>query len=227
MSVESIALALHHSNAQGAARMVLVGIANHDGDGGAWPSIATLAKYAGISTRNAIKHVRALEELGEITCHRQQGGSRTTAEHMRPNLYEFLVRCPSNCDRSKNHRTVDNPTGDPLSVVTPPVGSDTPPLSVATPPPLSVATPEPSLEPPLNQSPAASTSPAEGKTCWACGKPACRDYQKYCSHCSGNGLAQPWVDCSGECGQIIKRTAPGMNTWTCPTCRQIEREETK
>lgn len=100
-----MAIALHHSRAKGTARAVLIGIANHDGDGGAWPSVATLAKYAGgIDARNVQKALARLEQLGEIRRHVNAGGSVGTQYGQRPNLYEFLLRCPESCDRTKNHR---------------------------------------------------------------------------------------------------------------------------
>ncbi len=105
MSVESLAIAFNHSRARGTARMVLLGIANHDGDGGAWPAIATLAKYAGVDVRNARRAVVKLEELGEIRRDINGGGTQYTAEHERPNLYHFLLRCPADCDGTRKHRT--------------------------------------------------------------------------------------------------------------------------
>ena len=108
MSVESIAIALHHSRATGAAKLVLIGIANHDGDGGAWPSVGTLAKYAGVDPRSARRAVEQLEKLHEVKREIQAGGDRRTADHERPNLYRFLLRCPANCDRSSKHRLLDS-----------------------------------------------------------------------------------------------------------------------
>jgi hypothetical protein len=128
VSVESLAVALHHSRAKGAAKLVLIGIANHDGDGGAWPSVATLAKYAAVTPRNVQKAVADLERLGEVRRMVGQGGTHLTADHMRPNLYQFILRCPTTCDRSGQHRErgatllVDLP--DPLSQATPPVAGD-------------------------------------------------------------------------------------------------------
>lgn len=218
MSIESMAIALHHSQAKGAARLVLVGIANHDGDGGAWPSVATLAKYAGITARNVQKHIDALQELGEIERMVQQGGTRQTPDWGRPNLYRFLLRCPAGCDRTKNHRVVDK-SPDPLSVATPGVGSDTPPVSVATPAPLSVATPEPPIEPSMNTASVwSSTSPANQPICWACGQPKCAPGAKYCTDCSSRGFAQPWIECNG-CGAVKRRDTPGMNAYTCRDCQ--------
>ena len=109
MSVESLAIALHHSRAKSAtSKLVLLGIANHDGDGGSWPSVATLAHYARCSTRTVQRSVDELERLGEIRRIVQAGGTRHTSDHRRPNLYEWLLRCPPDCDRTAAHRTRRN-----------------------------------------------------------------------------------------------------------------------
>lgn len=104
MSVEAITIALHHSRSSGAARAVLIGIANHDGDGGAWPAMATLAKYANVSRRSAQQAVRRLEDLGEIATEVQQGGNGRVEDYQRPNLYHFVLRCPPNCDGTRQHK---------------------------------------------------------------------------------------------------------------------------
>ena len=67
MSVEAMAIVLHHSPSSGTDKVILLGIANHDGDGGAWPSVATLAKYANIDKRGVQKVLARLEESGQIT----------------------------------------------------------------------------------------------------------------------------------------------------------------
>lgn len=104
MSVEAMATVLHHSQASGTAKVVLIGIANHAGDGGAWPSIASLAKYARVDERTVQRAIRKLEELGEIRVHAQSGGTRSTQDRYRPNRYDVLVACPPDCDRSMAHR---------------------------------------------------------------------------------------------------------------------------
>lgn len=142
MSTESMAIAFNHSRATGTAKLILLGIANHDGDGGAWPSVATLARYGNVNVRNAQKAIARLEELGEIRVHVQQGGNARTPDHAKPNLYEFILTCSQDCDRTKNHKS-RYALPDPLSVATPPVGSDTPPPVGSDTRPLSVATPEP------------------------------------------------------------------------------------
>lgn len=105
MSIESVAIALHHSRANGTAKLVLIGIANHDGDGGAWPSVATLAKYAGVDPRSVQRSIEKLEKLHEVRRFVQAGGDHRIADHQRPNRYQFLLKCPIDCDRSSNHRT--------------------------------------------------------------------------------------------------------------------------
>lgn len=104
MSVESLAVVLHHSRARGTAKLVLVGIANHDGDGGAYPSHATLARYANVDERNVRRAIDGLVSKGELAVQVQEGGDRDLADHRRPNRYRVLVACPSWCDRSPQHR---------------------------------------------------------------------------------------------------------------------------
>lgn len=67
MSIEAMNLVLNHSKATGRAKLVLLGIANHFGDNGAWPSIETLARYANASERSIKRDIQELIELGELT----------------------------------------------------------------------------------------------------------------------------------------------------------------
>lgn len=105
MSAEAFAIALHHSRAKGATLLVLIGIANHDGDGGAWPSVRTLTKYARVSESQVQRALTQLESLGEIKRYIQQGGDQRLEDWRRPNRYEFRLSCPVDCDRTKHHRT--------------------------------------------------------------------------------------------------------------------------
>jgi hypothetical protein len=135
-----MAIALHHSKATGTAKLVLLGIANHDGDGGAYPSMRTLAKYGACNVRNARKAVERLVGLGEVRVFVQQGGERDWQDELRPNRYEVLLMCPPECDRTKHHRMPreaalnlwKNPrseeTGGSVPTGGPPVSSD--PLTV-------------------------------------------------------------------------------------------------
>lgn len=139
MSVEAIAIALHHSRAKGTAKLVLIGIANHDGDGGAWPSIDTLSIYAGVDVRNVQRAIDQLERLGEVRRLIQGGGTSRTPEWRRPNLYEVRLQCPPDCDRTKNHRTKRRPKPLQLQL---PADSDADLLStgVALAPPVQLST---------------------------------------------------------------------------------------
>lgn len=126
MSVEAMAAVLHHSKATGTAKLVLLGIANHDGDGGAWPTVATLAKYANTSERGTQKAIARLVELGELRVDRQQGGTADYVDALRPNRYHVLVRCPTGCDGTTRHQVagqaltvVDNPLAHRVNVGSP------------------------------------------------------------------------------------------------------------
>jgi len=104
-----MAIALNHSRATGTAKVVLLGIANHDGDGGAWPSVATLARYANVDARTVQRALDRLEQLGEVRRLAQAGGTDETPNHLRPNRYRVLVACPSHCDRTSQHRDARKP----------------------------------------------------------------------------------------------------------------------
>lgn len=143
MSVEHLAAVLHHSRAKGTAKLVLLGIANHAGDGGSWPSVRTLATYANVDPRNVQMALARLEELGEVARHLQAGGTNRTHanDFERPNLYEVLVACPEGCDGTPQHRPrkgyrrgpdgafvpVDNSSSDRVTESSPPAGIVTPP----------------------------------------------------------------------------------------------------
>jgi hypothetical protein len=77
------------------AKLVLLGIANHDGDGGAWPSVAPWPNTPCAAARTVQRAVDELERLGEVRRVVQAGGQRWTADHERPNLYEFLLHLPA------------------------------------------------------------------------------------------------------------------------------------
>lgn len=125
VSVEALSLVLHHSGESGTRQLVLIGIANHDGDGGAWPTIDTLARYAGVTGRNVQKAIDQLEAAGKLRVELQGGGTRDWADNRRPNRYVLMLMCPTDCDGSKHHRTRRNGRHDPLPIRG--VGSDTPP----------------------------------------------------------------------------------------------------
>jgi hypothetical protein len=88
MSIEAVSLVLNHSRAQGRAKLVLIGIANHMGDQGAWPSIETLARYANASERSVKRDIQELVDLGELVVEYQQAPTRT---QYKTNLYWIQV----------------------------------------------------------------------------------------------------------------------------------------
>lgn len=119
-----------HSQATGSALLALLAIADHDGDGGAWPSMDTIAHRARVSREAARKLVRRLEDLGEIETETNGGGGLRTAAHMRTNRYEITLECPPNCDRSFRHRERAEPVDN-----TPPPNGGVPSARRGTPPP--------------------------------------------------------------------------------------------
>jgi len=146
-----MSLVLNHSKARGTAKLILIGVANHEGDGGSWPSLSTLMRYANVDRRNAQRALTKLVELGELQVLRQKGGNELTQSAFRPNLYRVTVQCPATCDRTSQHRTKrttiaelewaehhDDPMVLPRVVNAAPGGD-----SAA--PPVALAPPEPSL----------------------------------------------------------------------------------
>jgi len=90
VSIERVALVLKKSwGVPGTAKLILIGIANHDGDGGAWPSIDTLAAYAEVDRRGVQRHLSTMSEKGILTVHTNRGGTDATPVDRRPNRYEI------------------------------------------------------------------------------------------------------------------------------------------
>jgi hypothetical protein len=107
MSIEALSMVLNHSQAKGAAKIVLLGIANHlgpDAHEGAWPSQDRLASYANITDRAVRKAVKTLVDLGELRVEVADGVSRN---QYKPNRYWIQVSCPPDCDGSMWHRRVE------------------------------------------------------------------------------------------------------------------------
>jgi len=135
MSIESLAICLNHSKATGTDKVVLLGIANHDGDGGAYPAVATLARYANVSERTVQRSIQTLAELGELRVALNAGGSLNQRHDRRPNRYYVLVTCPAACDKTSQHRVRDGVTPVTLRGDNPDVYG------------VTHVSPEPSLEP--------------------------------------------------------------------------------
>lgn len=97
MALELLPLVLHHAEVPPAHKLVLMGIANHQRDGKAWPSVARLAFYAGIGERRTQEILRELEDMELITVRRAKGPKGL-------NVYAITITCPEGCDRTPNHR---------------------------------------------------------------------------------------------------------------------------
>jgi hypothetical protein len=88
MSIEAVSLVLNQSRATGRAKLVLLGIANHLGDHGAWPSISTLARYANASERSVKRDIQELVQLGELKVELQNA---PTKHQYKTNLYWITI----------------------------------------------------------------------------------------------------------------------------------------
>ena len=73
-----------HSKSEGRARLVLLAIADHQGEIGAWPSIATLARMVNASERSVQRDIQTLVELGELDV---QVSNAPTKQQYKSNLY--------------------------------------------------------------------------------------------------------------------------------------------
>ena len=73
-----------HSKADGRARLVLLAIADHQGEIGAWPSIATLARMVNSSERSVQRDIQHLQNIGELVVEVQNAPTRN---QYKSNLY--------------------------------------------------------------------------------------------------------------------------------------------
>ncbi len=84
MSIEVMNAVWKSSQSTGRTKLVLLAIADHQGEQGAWPSLGTLAKMAGASERSVQRDIEELEKLGELQVTRY--GSPTKGRN-KTNLY--------------------------------------------------------------------------------------------------------------------------------------------
>jgi len=73
-----------HSRSDGRARLVLLAIADHQGEIGAWPSISTLARMVNSSERSVQRDIQYLQSIGELTVEVQNA---PTNRQYKSNLY--------------------------------------------------------------------------------------------------------------------------------------------
>ncbi|QXG07711.1 hypothetical protein [Curtobacterium phage Penoan] len=85
----------HVHNVTAGERLVLLAIADQDGDGGAFPSVDRLARRCGMDPRSVRRAVAHLEELGHVRRLLQQGAQAD--QRRRTNRYTLTVECPDNC----------------------------------------------------------------------------------------------------------------------------------
>jgi DNA-binding Lrp family transcriptional regulator len=88
MSINTMNAVWAHSRASGRARLVLLAIADHQGEIGSWPSIKTLAKMVNASERSVQRDIKELEELGELRVEVQNAPTR---QQYKSNLYWVLL----------------------------------------------------------------------------------------------------------------------------------------
>lgn len=84
MSIQVMQAVWQHSKSTGRARTVLLAIADHQGEIGAWPSIQTLAKMVNASERSVQRDIQELVELGELKVELQNA---PTNRQYKSNLY--------------------------------------------------------------------------------------------------------------------------------------------
>lgn len=84
MSIKTINSVWEHSQSKGRARLVLIAIADHQGEIGAWPSLETLGKMVNASPRSVQRDIDELVKLGELIVERHKAPTR---ERYKPNLY--------------------------------------------------------------------------------------------------------------------------------------------
>ncbi len=160
MSIEAMALVLHHSRARGTAKLVLLGIANHQGDGGAYPTIPTLGRYANCDDRSVQRAIAKLVSTGELVVELQAGGDRDCPDELRPNRYDVRVACPPWCDRTHQHRDTRRRAGPQLSLL----GRVIHRGDASVTPPVTPVSPKPSIQP------SPPTPPPDDHPCIVCGQ---------------------------------------------------------
>ena len=88
MAVEIMTAVWNHSKASPASKLVLLAIADHQGERGAWPSESTLARMTGMSERSVRRKIVELVELGELSV---EVNAAPAPGRYKSNLYWVLV----------------------------------------------------------------------------------------------------------------------------------------
>lgn len=77
MSIEVMNAVWRHSKSAGRQKLVLLAIADHQGEMGAWPSIATLARMVNASERSVQRDIQNLVAFGELAIEEQAAPTRS------------------------------------------------------------------------------------------------------------------------------------------------------
>lgn len=88
MSLEVMNAVWQHSRSDGRARLVLLAIADHQGEIGAWPSIARLAKMVNSSERSVQRDIAYLQSIGELKVEVQNA---PISRQYKSNLYWVIL----------------------------------------------------------------------------------------------------------------------------------------
>lgn len=107
MSIEATKAVWEWSKQKSGALLVLLALADYTNkEGIAWPAVSTLAHKVRMSTRNVQRHLRALENAGELEIRRNQGPGGS-------NIYRILL---SNNKSNSCDAHVTGDTGVPKAV---------------------------------------------------------------------------------------------------------------
>jgi hypothetical protein len=99
MSIEISNAVWRESKSTGRARLVLLAIADHQGEIGAWPSIETIAKMVNSSERSVQRDIQELVALGELEVHVQKAPSRG---QYKSNLYWVILPSLSGVTKTRS-----------------------------------------------------------------------------------------------------------------------------
>lgn len=88
MSLEVMNAVWRYSKSTDRARLVLLAIADHQGEIGAWPAISTLARMVNASERSVQRDIQELVELGELLVEVQNA---PTKSQYKSNLYWVIL----------------------------------------------------------------------------------------------------------------------------------------
>lgn len=84
MSIKAYKAVWEHSQQSGGALVVLLALADHANDDGyCWPGVGRIARYANIKERQVQRHIRTLEDAGEIETRQGDGRGNTNVYYIK------------------------------------------------------------------------------------------------------------------------------------------------